>query len=388
MKISIAGIGFVGLSISTLLAISNKVCCYDVDSNKIDAVNSRKSPIKDKEISEFFDSTKLDLYATNDYKSAFSDAEFVIIATPTDYNTLTNEFDTSSIEDVVSKILECNKKCTIVIKSTIPLGYTSKLKDKFNYKNIFFSPEFLREGSALLDNLNPSRIIIGDKNENAKLFYKLLVENTDKKDVPVLYMTSSEAEAVKLFANTYLAMRISFFNELDSYCETYNLDTKRIIQGVCYDERIGNYYNNPSFGYGGYCLPKDTKQLLRNYEKVPNSIMESIVKANSVRKDFIAESIIKRNPQKVGIYRLVMKEGSDNWRSSAIQGIMKRIKAKGIEVLVYEPCLKEDTFYNSQVSNDLYKFKSESDIIITNRIDNNLSDVKDKIYTRDIFQRD
>ncbi|MBC70000.1 nucleotide sugar dehydrogenase [Acinetobacter sp.] len=388
MKISIAGIGYVGLSISTLLSISNEVVCYDIDDTKIKLVNSRQSPIQDSEIQKQFESRRLNLKATSDIKTAFSEAEFVVIATPTDYDEKTNEFNTSSIEDVVSKVLSCNKNCSIVIKSTIPVGYTTKLKKIFNYEDIFFSPEFLREGTALYDNFYPSRIIIGSENKKAKLFYKILSENMKKDSVPVFFMNSEEAEAVKLFANTYLAMRISYFNELDSFCEKFSLSSKNIINGVSFDPRIGDYYNNPSFGYGGYCLPKDTKQLLKNYDQVPNSIIDSIVKANSVRKDFIAQAIIDKNPNTVGIFRLVMKEGSDNWRDSAVQGIMKRIKAKGITVIVYEPSYSDKQFFNSDVIKDLEKFKSMSDIIVANRYDKILSDVEEKIYTRDIFKRD
>ena len=388
MKIAVAGLGFVGLSISTILSVNNRVECYDIDKIKIDSVNSRTSPIKDKEIDDYFKNKSLNLSASDDYKSVFSDAKFVIISTPTNYDEKSNEFDTSSIEETIDKVLEVNKECSIVIKSTIPLGYTDKLKKNFNFSKIFFSPEFLREGSALYDNLYPSRIIIGETNESAKIFYKLLSNNAKKENIPVLYMTSNEAEAVKLFANTYLAMRISFFNELDSYCENFNLESYNIIKGVSYDPRIGDYYNNPSFGYGGYCLPKDTKQLLKNYEHVPNTIIESIVKANSVRKDFIAQSIIDKEPNTVGVYRLVMKQDSDNWRSSAIQGIMKRIKSKGIKVMVYEPAFKEDTFFGSKVINNLDFFKRNSDIVIANRIDQDISDIKEKVYTRDLFNRD
>ena len=388
MKIAVVGLGYVGISISTILSINNKVVCYDIDKSKIDSINNRKSPIKDVEINDYFKNKSLDLSALNDYKSVFLDAKFVIIATPTNYDEKSNEFDTSSIEDTIKKILEVNKECSIVIKSTIPLGYTERIKNVFNYYKIFFSPEFLREGSALYDNLYPSRIIIGATDDSAKMFYKLLSDNAKKDNIPVLYMTSNEAEAVKLFANTYLAMRISFFNELDSYCENFNLQSYNIIKGVSYDPRIGDYYNNPSFGYGGYCLPKDAKQLLKNYENVPNAIIESIVKANSVRKDFIAQSIIDKKPSIVGIYRLVMKQGSDNWRSSAIQGVIKRIKSKGIEIIVYEPTFKEPTFLGSKIINDLDNFKKTSDIIIANRVDENIRDVENRVYTRDIFNRD
>jgi len=388
MKIAVAGLGYVGLSISTILSVSNEVACYDIDRNKIESVNKRKSPFKDNEIEDYFKNKTLNLSASESYESVYSNAEFVVIATPTNYDEKTNEFNTLSIEEVINNVLEVNNKCSIVIKSTIPLGYTEKLKKLFNYKKIFFSPEFLREGSALYDNLYPSRIIIGETNESAEIFYQLLIKNAEKEDIPVLYMTSNEAEAVKLFANTYLAMRISFFNELDSYCENFNLQTYNIIKGIGYDPRIGDYYNNPSFGYGGYCLPKDTKQLLKNYGNVPNAIIESVVKANIIRKDFIAQSIIDKKPNTVGIYRLAMKQGSDNWRSSAIQGVMRRIKAKGINVIIYEPSFKESTFFGSSIVGNLSDFKKSSDIIIANRIDENISDIRNKVYSRDIFNRD
>lgn len=390
MKIAVAGAGFVGLSLATLLAVKYNVILYDVDDEKNELINKRISPLLDKDISEYFKEKKLDLLSTSDSKIAFSNADYVIIATPTDYDKDTNEFNTSSIESVIEKVLKIDNKCSIVIKSTIPLGYTFKLKKHFQYNDIFFSPEFLREGTALYDNLYPSRIVVGEKNEKARQFSDMLSECAKKSSdkIPKFFMTSEEAEAVKLFSNTYLALRISYFNELDSYCEKFNLSTKNIIEGVCHDPRIGNYYNNPSFGYGGYCLPKDTKQLLKNYENVPNSIIESIVKANNVRKDFIAQSILNRKPETVGVYRLVMKEGSDNWRSSAIQGIMKRIKAKGVKVIIYEPSYKESSFFNSKVVNDLDHFKKNSDVVIANRIDKELYDIKDKVYSRDIFSRD
>ncbi len=390
MKIAIAGAGFVGLSLATLLAVKHNVILYDIDDEKNELINKRISPLFDKDISEYFKEKKLNLLSTSDSKVAFSNIDYAIIATPTDYDKETNEFNTSSIESVIEKVLKIDSKCSIVIKSTIPLGYTSKLRKTFNYNDIFFSPEFLREGSALHDNLYPSRIVVGEKNEKARQFSDMLSEcakkSTDK--IAKFFMTSEEAEAVKLFSNTYLALRISFFNELDSYCEKFNLSTKNIIEGVCHDPRIGDYYNNPSFGYGGYCLPKDTKQLLKNYENVPNSIIESIVKANNVRKDFVAQSILNKKPETVGVYRLVMKEGSDNWRSSAIQGIMKRIKAKGVKVIVYEPSYKESNFFNSKIVNDLDHFKQLSDIVIANRMDKDLFDIKDKVYSRDIFSRD
>ncbi len=390
MKIAIAGAGFVGLSLSTLLSVKNQVVCYDIDDEKIKSINNKISPIEDDEIKNYFKTKKLDLLATSDHKLAFNDAKFVIVATPTDYDEKTNEFNTSSIEDVVRKVEQCNTSATIVIKSTIPLGYTAKLKSKFNKLNIFFSPEFLREGRALHDNLYPSRIVVGESSSQAKDFSDLLCNCaiTEKSKIPLFFMSSEEAEAVKLFSNTYLALRISFFNELDSYCEKFDLKTKNIIDAVCNDPRIGNFYNNPSFGYGGYCLPKDTKQLLKNYENVPNSIIESIVNANRVRKDFISQSIIDKNPKRLGVYRLVMKEGSENWRSSAIQGIIKRVKAKGIEVVIYEPTMKSESFFSSKVVKNLDEFKSSCDLIITNRMSNSLEDVKHKVYTRDIFLRD
>ncbi len=390
MKIAVAGAGFVGLSLSTLLSVKNQVVCYDIDNEKIKSINNKISPIEDDEIKNYFKTKKLDLLATSDHEHAFNGAKFVIIATPTDYDEKTNEFNTSSIEDVVSKVAQCNTSATIVIKSTIPLGYTAKLKSKFNKQNIFFSPEFLREGRALHDNLYPSRIVVGESSAQAKDFSDLLCNSalTEKSKIPLFFMSSEEAEAVKLFSNTYLALRISFFNELDSYCEKFDLETKNIINAVCNDPRIGNFYNNPSFGYGGYCLPKDTKQLLKNYENVPNSIIESIVNANRVRKDFISQSILDKNPKRIGVYRLVMKEGSENWRSSAIQGIIKRVKAKGIEVVIYEPTMKSESFFSSTIVKNIDEFKSSCDLIITNRMSNSLEDVKHKVYTRDIFLRD
>ena len=388
MKIAVAGLGYVGLSISTLLSVKNRVECYDIDKTKIKYINQRICPILDKEIEKYFKTKSLNLLASDDYRAVFSDAEYIIISTPTSYDEKINEFDTSSIEETINKILEVNKKCSIVLKSTIPLGYTEKIKKKFNYEKIFFSPEFLREGFALHDNLYPSRIVVGETNQSAKSFYKLLSNNAVKENIPVFYMSSNEAEAVKLFANSYLAMRISFFNELDTYCESSNLNSQNIIKGVSYDPRIGDYYNNPSFGYGGYCLPKDTKQLLNDFDKIPNILMESIVKANSVRKDFIAHSIVSKKPKTVGIYRLSAKQGSDNWRSSAIIGVMKRIKSKNIAVIIYEPDLDENMFLASKIVNDLSKFKKESDIVIANRIDDNISDIEEKIYTRDVFNRD
>ncbi len=388
MKIAVAGLGYVGLSISTLLSVKNRVECYDIDKTKIKYINQRICPILDKEIEKYFKTKSLNLLASDDYRAVFSDAEYIIISTPTSYDEKMNEFDTSSIEETINKILEVNKKCSIVLKSTIPLGYTEKIKKKFHYEKIFFSPEFLREGFALHDNLYPSRIVVGETNQSAKSFYKLLSSNAVKENIPVFYMSSNEAEAVKLFANSYLAMRISFFNELDTYCESSNLNSQNIIKGVSYDPRIGDYYNNPSFGYGGYCLPKDTKQLLNDFDKIPNILIESIVKANSVRKDFIAQSIISKKPKTVGIYRLSAKQGSDNWRSSAIIGVMKRIKSKNIAVIIFEPDLNENVFLGSKIVNDLSEFKEQSDIIIANRIDDNISDIEEKIYTRDVFNRD
>ena len=390
MQITLVGAGYVGLSLSVLLSKKNNVITYDIDTNKIDKINKRISPIDDKEIIYSFKNEKLNLSGTTSEKEAFKDSKYIIIATPTDYDTSTNYFNTKTIEVVIKKILEINNSASIVIKSTIPLGYTESIRKKFNYDNIFFSPEFLREGKALYDNLYPSRIVVGETNSYAKEFSKMLLESSKKtiEEVPILHMNSNEAEAIKLFANTYLAMRISYFNELDSYCEKFNLNSKMVISGVCHDHRIGNHYNNPSFGYGGYCLPKDTKQLLANYNNVPNSIISSIVTANSVRKDFISDSIISKNPSTVGIYRLVMKEGSDNYRSSAIQGIAKRIKAKGINVIIYEPAYNEKLFFKSTVIKNLDEFKQKSDLIVANRFSKDLEDVKFKVYTRDIFQRD
>ncbi|WP_214759999.1 nucleotide sugar dehydrogenase [Exiguobacterium sp. s146] len=388
MKVTIVGTGYVGLSLATLLSSNNDVIALDIDSFKVESINKRKSPILDEDIEYQFKNMKLNLTATTESYLAYKSADFVIIATPTDYDTKLNYFNTSSVETVINNINEINNKTCVIIKSTVPVGFTERMRKKHPNMDIIFSPEFLREGRALYDNLHPSRIVIGDNTDNARIFANLLTEAATKVEIPVLFTQPTEAEAIKLFSNTYLAMRVAFFNELDTYAEMCNLNAEQIIEGVSLDPRIGNHYNNPSFGYGGYCLPKDTKQLKANYVDIPNNIISSIVEANKTRKEFITKTILDKNPKSVGVYRLTMKSNSDNFRYSSIQGVMKRIKSKGIEVIVFEPGINESEFEGYKIINDIQKFKEKSDIIITNRMSSDLEDVKDKLYTRDIYRRD
>ena len=390
MKITVVGAGYVGLSLAALMSKHNKVALLDIDQNKIAKIKDKISPIFDNELSKYLKTQQLDLNPTINLEEAYKDSNFVIICTPTNYDTETNEFDTKSVEGAIENSIKYSKDASIVIRSTVPVGFTKKMQDRYRTQNIFFSPEFLREGSAIKDNINPSRIIVGSNDKNGKKFSSILqqISHNSKDCVPVEFMSSTEAEAVKLFSNTYLAMRIAYFNELDSYCETHRLSSELVIRGIGLDPRIGNFYNNPSFGYGGYCLPKDTQQLLKNYDNIPNNIIKAIVDANSTRKDFISNQILKHNPKTVGVYRLVMKEGSDNFRESSVQGVMKRIKSKGIKVIIYEPKLKEKTFFGSDVVLSLSDFFGQSDVIIANRFSSELSPVKNKLYTRDLFNKD